>query len=202
VSVKISIGLSLVAISAVILLPVMRQAGSFLVVQHLHKADVIVVLGGDVNDRRYWKGMELLRNGYGRDLLVDAVDQTTMYGHTYAEWAQSFVEETNSGRSESVKVCPIGEDSTIGETKYVQACLADAHAQSVLLVTSDFHTRRAASIFRNRLPMYTWYVAAADDSTQFGARWWTHREWAKRAAEEWQKLLWWNLAERWLPRAS
>jgi uncharacterized SAM-binding protein YcdF (DUF218 family) len=200
--VKASIGLTFVAIGAAVLLPLVRYAGNFLIIEQLHKADVIVVLGGDVNDQRYWKGIDLLRSGYGRELLVDAVDQTTMFGHTYVDWARKFVEETSSGRPEIVKVCPIGEDSTVGETKYIQACLADAHAKSVLLVTSDYHTRRALSIFRNRLPMYAWYVAAAHDPTQFGVRWWTRREWAKRTAEEWQKLLWWDLAERWLLQAS
>ena len=189
-------------IAAAGLFLIARHAADFLVVEHLHKADAIVVLAGDANDRRYWKGIELLRSGYGRELLVDAVDQTTMFGHTYADWARTFVAETNAGQPTNVQVCPIGEDSTVGETKYVQACLSEAHAKSVLLVTSDYHTRRALSIFRNRLPMYTWYVAAADDPTQFGVRWWKRREWAKRATEEWEKLLWWDLAERWLPRAS
>jgi uncharacterized SAM-binding protein YcdF (DUF218 family) len=200
--VKTSIWLSFVAIGAAILLLLGRHAGDFLVVEQLHKADVIVVLGGDVNDQRYWKGFDLLQSGYGRDLLVDAVDNTTIFGHTYADWARKFVEGTSSGHAEIVKVCPIGEDSTIGETKYVQVCLADAQAKSVLLVTSDYHTRRAVSIFRSRLPMYTWYVAAANDPTEFGVRWWTRRQWAKRAAEEWQRLLWWDFAERWLSRAG
>jgi uncharacterized SAM-binding protein YcdF (DUF218 family) len=196
------IGLSLVAMGAVILLPLVRYAGDFLVVEQLHKADVIVVLGGDINDQRYWKGIDLLRSGYGRELFVDAVDQTTIYGRTYADWARKFVEESSLAQPGPVNVCPIGEDSTLGETKYVYACLTRAHAKSVLLVTSDYHSRRALSIFQNRLPMYTWYVAVADDPTQFGARWWTRRQWAKRAVEEWERLLWWNLAERWLSGAS
>lgn len=200
---KTSIGLTLIDIGATILLLLLApHAGSFLVVEHLHKADVIVVLGGDTNDRRYWKGNELLHSGYGRELFVDEMDQEIIFGHTYAEWAQKFVAETDPGQTANVKVCPIGEDSTVGETKYVQACLVDAHAKSVLLVTSDYHTRRALSTFESRLPIYTWYVAAADDPTQFGVRWWTHREWAKRAAEEWERLLWWDLVDRWLVRAS
>jgi uncharacterized SAM-binding protein YcdF (DUF218 family) len=194
-----SIGLAVVAIGVAVLGAL--DVGHFLVIEQLHKADVIVVLAGDVNDRRYWKGIELLREGYGRELFLDAADQTTIFGHSYADLARQFVAETNSGQPANVKVCPIGEDSTVGETKYVRACLADAHAESVLLVTSDFHTRRAMSIFRNRLPMYTWYVAAATDPSQFGERWWAHREWAKTATAEWEKLLWWDLAERW-QRAS
>lgn len=179
-----------------------RYGGTFLVVNELRKADAIVVLGGDVNDRRYWTGIELLHSGYGRELFVDAADQIVTFGHTDAEWARRFIAETNPNSSESVNVCPVGDDSTVGETKYVQACLANTHATSVLLVSSDFHTRRALSIFRNRLPMYTWYVVGADDPTQFGTRWWLHREWAKRTAEEWEKLLWWDCAERWVPASS
>jgi uncharacterized SAM-binding protein YcdF (DUF218 family) len=196
--VKILIRLLVVAIGLAIVLPLVQHSGGFLVVQRLNKADVIVVLGGDLNDRRYWKGIELLQSGYGRELLVDALDQTTIFGHTYADWARRFVAETNSRQLEKVKVCPIGEDSTVGETKYVQACLADANAKSVLLVTSDFHSRRALSTFSSRLPMYGWYVAVASDPAQFNTHWWLQRKWAKTACEEWQKFLWWELVERWL----
>ena len=195
---KVLIRLLVVAIGVAVVSPLVRHSGSFLVVQRLSAADVIVVLGGDLNDRRYWKGIELLQSGYGQKLLVDAVDQTTIFGHTYADWARRFVAETNSHQLENVKVCPIGEDSTVAETKYVQACLADANAKSVLLVTSDFHTRRALSIFSTRLPMYRWYVAAASDPAQFNTHWWQQRKWAKTACVEWQKLMWWELVERWL----
>jgi hypothetical protein len=196
--VKTSIRLLVIAIGLAIVLPLIQHSGDYLVVQRLNQADVIVVLGGDLNDRRYWTGIELLKSGYGRELFLDAVDQTTIFGHTYADWARWFVAETNSGQPEKVKVCPVGGDSTAAETKYVQACLVDTHAKSVLLVTSDFHTRRALSIFSSRLPMYRWYVAAATDPAQFNTHWWLHRKWAKTACAEWQKFLWWELAERWL----
>jgi polysaccharide pyruvyl transferase WcaK-like protein len=89
--VKILIRLLVVAIGLAIVLALVQHSGSFLVVQRLDKADVIVVLGGDLNDRRYWKGIELLQSGYGQELLVDALDQTTIFGHTHADWAQRFL---------------------------------------------------------------------------------------------------------------
>jgi hypothetical protein len=28
-------------------------------------------------------------------------------------------------------------------------------------------------------------------------QWWQHREWAKVNFEEWSKLIWWELVDRW-----
>jgi uncharacterized SAM-binding protein YcdF (DUF218 family) len=190
--------LFIAGIVSLMLLILVQRSGRFLVVQQLQKADVIVVLAGDLNDRRYWTGIQLLQGDYGRELFVDAVDTTVIFGHSYADWARQFVGETTSGPPFQVRVCPIREDSTVGETKYVRECLRGENVKTVLLVTSDYHTRRALSIFQTRLPEYRWHVAAASDPTQFGTRWWQHRQWAKRAAEEWEKLLWWEFVERWL----
>ena len=67
----------------------------------------------------------------------------------------------------------------------------------ILIVTSDFHTRRSLSIFRHEMPGKSFSVAAARDETQFGARWWTHRQWAKTCLDEWLRLFWWNAVDRW-----
>ncbi len=190
------IGTALIAI--VLLISFALHLASFLDVENLRQADAIVVLAGDVNDRRYQKGIELLRAGYGRHMFLDASDDITLYGHTYADWARRFVKENSTNLSDRVQVCPIREDSTVTETKYVAKCLSYLPPGSqVLLVTSDYHTRRALSVFHHRLPSYQWSVAAAHDDTQFGVQWWHHREWAKNAVREWQKLLWWEIIERW-----
>jgi uncharacterized SAM-binding protein YcdF (DUF218 family) len=75
---------------------------------------------------------------------------------------------------------------------------------SVLIVTSDYHTRRAFSIFTARLPHYRWSIADAWEAYAGGApqrmpadNWWRNRRWAKTIAEEWQKLIWWELVDRW-----
>jgi len=65
-------------------------------------------------------------------------------------------------------------------------------------VTSDYHTRRALSVFRKEVPGYSYSVAAASDPVQFGARWWQHRQWAKNNTDEWMRLLWWELVDRWI----
>jgi uncharacterized SAM-binding protein YcdF (DUF218 family) len=182
-------GLVLALICAVLA----RKAADFLVVEQLHKADVIVVLGGDSNDVRYTRGLELLRSGYAPRMFVDESEGNRMFGHTDVELAQRFIAEDPTVAG-NVSVCPTKQNSTDAETKYVEDCVSKG--STVLLVTSNYHTRRAFSIFRTRLPDHTLYIAAAPDP-QFGSRWWEHREWAKTTLTEWQKLLWWELVERW-----
>ena len=195
---RLLVGALLVPVVALAIGAVLHS-GSFLVVENVQKADAILVLAGDVNDRRYQKGIELLREGYGQQTFLDASDDVTIYGHSYADWARQFVSEGPEVVRDRVRVCPIREDSTVAETKYAAKCLSYLPPGSrVLLVTSDYHTRRALSVFTNRLASYRWYVAPASDPTQFGFEWWQHREWAKNEVKEWQKLVWWEAVERWL----
>ena len=68
---------------------------------------------------------------------------------------------------------------------------------SAILVTDDYHTRRALSIFRQLLPQYHWTAGATRNDFLFGQPWWKNREWAKTYLIECQKLLWWELWDRW-----
>jgi hypothetical protein len=107
-----------------IAIPCGLHFGSFLVVENVRRADAILVLAGDVNDRRYQKGIELLRVAYEQQLLVDASEDVTLYGHTYADWARQFVSENSTEVGDPVRVCPIREDSTAVEAKYAATCLS------------------------------------------------------------------------------
>lgn len=174
----------------------LAASGSYLVVDHPQRADVIVVLAGDQNDRRFSKGLELLQRGYAGRMLVDANTDVRAWGHTPAELAAGFI-ATAGGPARQVSVCPNQGDSTFEEAAHVAACLAPLHCRRVLLVTSDYHTRRALSIFSRRMPQYEWSVAAAADDYYFGPAWWKRREWAKTNLSEWMKLVWWQAVERW-----
>jgi len=172
-------------------------AARLLVNDHPEKSDVIVVLAGDSQDQRYRRGMELLRAGYGTRLFLDASSDSSYFGHTPAEYAENFLRQDAGDMASKVSVCPFEEDGTATETLYVARCLGPLHPRSVLLVTSDWHTARARSIFAKRLPQYHWSAAAAHDPRLFGARWWQHREWAKTTFQEWLKVAWWNAVDRW-----
>jgi uncharacterized SAM-binding protein YcdF (DUF218 family) len=172
-------------------------AGRMLVSDHPEKSDVIVVLAGDSQDARYRRGMELLRAGYGKRLFLDASSDSSYFGHTPAEYADAFLKQDAKEMVAQVSVCPFEEDSTDTETRFVAKCLETLHPASVLLVTSDWHTARARSVFMRRLPQYHWSAAAAPDDRIFGTHWWSHREWAKTTFQEWLKVIWWNAIDRW-----
>jgi DUF218 domain len=174
------------------------EPGGQLIVNHPEKSDAVVALAGSEADARYWHGLELLRAGYAPYLLVDA-DDGIIFGHSLADLARAFVARTAGPNAQQVSVCPIEGDSTKDEAPQVNACLQRLQPppRSVLLVTDGYHTRRALSIFRNRLPQYRWSAAAAENPGIFGQPWWKHREWAKTYLTESEKLLWWELFDRW-----
>ena len=179
---------------AVFLVVLATQAGRFLVVDAPLPSDVIVVLAGE-NDRRPRRALELLQQGFGKRVLIDVPADSTIYTFTQLDLAQKYVQSLP--QAAVVSVCPIVGLSTKAETEDVEKCLTRMNAGTVLIVTSEFHTRRALDIFRKELPRRTFSVAAAYDSAQFGTHWWTHRQWAKTVVDEWLRLLWWSAVDRW-----
>ena len=171
-----------------------RHAGSFLVVNDPKPADLILVLGGGNNDLRYWNGVQLMQEGYAPRLILDVFSKAQTFGHSDIELAQDFLQRTTPGQS---TVCPLPENSTYDEARYLEPCLAGLGVKSILVVTSEYHTRRALSILQHRLPQYQFSIYAAPDPYYFGTRWWTHREWAKTTLAEWERYLWWLLVDRW-----
>ena len=83
---------------------------------------------------------------------------------------------------------PIPALSTREEVGGAGGCLRPLGAHSRLLVTSDFHPRRALSSFHREFPDLKVSVAAVYDPTEFGLEWWTDREWAKNTVYEWMRL--------------
>lgn len=174
------------------------QPGGYLVVNDAEKSDAIVVLFGDQVDERYWRALDLLRGGYGHHLLVDA-GPGQIYGQSYLDLAANFIARTAGENASQVSICTIQGDSTKAEAPQVGECLAKLQPppHSVVLVTDDYHTRRALSIFRQRLPQIHWTAGAVHSDFLFGQPWWKNREWAKTYLSECQKLLWWELWDRW-----
>lgn len=170
------------------------SSGTFLVIDEPQKADTILVLAGET-DHRPARALELLKLGYAGRVILDVPASAMIFGSTYLQLAQSW---TNAQpQSNALTVCPIQGLSTKAEAGNASECLRQAGAHSVLLVTSDFHTRRALSVFRKEIPDCTFHVAAAYDPTQFGMQWWRHRQWAKTNVDEWSRLLWWESVDRW-----
>lgn len=158
------------------------------------KSDVIVILAGET-DVRPKLGLELLRRGYAPRLLLDVPAADKVYQWPQTELAQNYVKSLPE--AEAISVCPVYGLSTQAETQDVARCLRNVPAKSILLVTSDYHSRRASTIFRHELPQYNFSIAAASNPTEFGTTWWMRRQWAKTNFDEWTKFAWWELVDRW-----
>ena len=170
------------------------SAGQLLVVDQPASSDVIVVLAGET-DRRPATAVELLSRGYAPRVLLDVPSQARIYEFTQIELAKKYVQSLP--QASSISICPIEGLSTRDESHDVAKCLASEPGDRVLIVTSEFHTRRSLSIFRHEVKGRIFSVAAASDATQFGTRWWTHRQWAKTCLDEWLRVAWWSAVERW-----
>ncbi len=169
------------------------QAARFLVVDNPQKSDAIVVLAGETIARPE-HGLELLRQGMAPRMFIDAETGRIFDSHL-TDIAQKYIDEQLDAKS--IAVCGVISHSTVAETADVDRCIQTLHPHRVLLVTSDYHTRRALAIFSHRLPQYQWSVGAARNPLQFGDAWWTNREWAKVTFDEWTKLVWWETIDRW-----
>jgi len=182
------------ALIALLVLVLAANAGRILVVDAPERSHTIVVLAGET-DRRPTKALELLRQGYARRIVIDVPAGVKIYQFTQTELAQQYMR--GLPEAAAVRICPIVGLSTRDEAHDVKGCLTQEDGNRILLVTSDFHTRRSLSIFRHEIGGKSFAVAAAHDETQFGSRWWAHRQWAKTCFEEWLRLAWWMTVDRW-----
>jgi uncharacterized SAM-binding protein YcdF (DUF218 family) len=169
------------------------QAARWLVVDDPQKSDVLVVLAGETSLRPA-RAIELLHQGMAPRALFDAEAGEQIYDRELTEIAQKYVDSLPEAKS--ITVCGLAGRSTAAETSDVARCLLPLGVHRVLLVTSEFHTRRALMIFSRRLPQYQWNVTAARNPSQVGV-WWRDREWAKVIFDEWTKLIWWEAVDRW-----
>lgn len=188
--------LALLVVVVVAVIVFALNAGRILVVRDLRQADAIVVLNGESN-RRPALGIELLRQGYARRVLLDASSSERVYHLTQAQIAEEYIHTLPPEIAGAVSVCATPALSTLEEAAQTRRCLDAVGAHSVLVVTSEYHSRRALSVFRHVLPDRTSGVAGAVEPQEFGVRWWRHRQWAKTTAAEWTRLLWWECVDRW-----
>jgi hypothetical protein len=169
--------------------------GRFLVVDEPEKSDAILVLAGETYNRPML-ALDLLERGYAPRIVMDVPAAERIYQWTAPELAQRWVQ--GLPQANSISICPIHGLSTRDESHEAQNCIARAGGvHKVLIVTSDFHTRRARSVFQHELPGVEFNMAAAHNPAEFGVLWWRQREWAKTNLYEWMRLIWWELVDRW-----
>jgi uncharacterized SAM-binding protein YcdF (DUF218 family) len=166
---------------------VLGGLGSYLVkAEAPQKADIALVLAGDGDGNRILTAAQLTRRGYVSKVLVSG--PSGMYGHYECDLAIPFA--VKAGYPESYFLHFENDArSTKEEARDAIARLRQLGAHKILLVTSDYHTRRAGKIYRAAAPDLQFIVVAAPDTSFTPDGWWHSRQGEKVAFNEWVKTL-------------
>lgn len=185
---RITLGLAAVVVLALIFHSAILSAlGAYLVdAGPPQKADIAVVLGGDPSGNRILKAAELVRQGFTPKVLVSG--PTGIYDYAECDLEIPFAERR--GYPEAYFIHFEHRARSTGEEADVLVPeLRRLGAKTILLVTSDYHTRRAGRIFRKAAPDLTFDVVAAPDPYFTASGWWKNREGRKTFAIEWMKTV-------------
>ena len=157
-------------------------------------SDAIVVLAGDRRGERMESGINLYKDGYGKKILFWG-------GPLY--WKISLAELALRQLAESG--VPLGdiifseekldEFSTRGEANVNFRLLKENGIRSFILVTSPYHTARAASVYEKLIEpteMKMYVYPSIDTSVRLN-EWWTDRNSAKKVYYELTKRLFYTL---------
>jgi uncharacterized SAM-binding protein YcdF (DUF218 family) len=153
-------------------------------------ADLIVVLAGDYSGNRILAAGDLVRRGFAPKAVVSG--PSGEYGLHETDLAIPFA--VRHGYPESYFIpLPNDDRSTKDEAADVLAALRQRHVRRVDIVTSDYHTRRAGSIYRARVPKLDpgleIHMVAAPDLYFTPEGWWKNREGRKTFLLEWMKTV-------------
>jgi len=165
-------------------------------------ADVLVVLSG--SDRaaqaRREEAMRLFREGRTGNLAISAA-QVRFWGEWVPDLMRRYLErEYGKEQADRAVLCPHNADSTLEEARALRPCLEERGWRSVIVVTSNFHTRRARHIwrqvFKDAPQPVRIFVYGVDDGEFEPRGWWRSRRYAKTFLFESVKLVWTYLVER------
>ena len=150
------------------------------------KADVAVVLSGDGWGHRILTAAQLERDGYVPNVIVSGPDGA--YGNYECDLAIPFA--VRHGYPESYFAhFENHARSTAEEAKVLTTELRRRGYRRVLVVTSDYHTRRASRIFHHLAPDLTLWVISAPDEFFTPDGWWHSREARKIVLTEYEKTV-------------
>ena len=149
-------------------------------------ADYAVVLAGDFFGHRVIEGAELVRQGFVRKALVSG--PKGCYGVAESELAVNFAVKHGYPVDYFVPF-PHSAASTREEAQVVIPELRKLGAHSFLLVTSNYHTRRAGIIFRELSDGLQMHVISVPDEHFRPDSWWRDREAQKTFYMEWSKTV-------------
>lgn len=162
------------------------------------KASAIVVMAGDDSrGSRVEKGIELLQKGYAPILILSG---NKIGWNTYeTEIMEKQVRNAKIPKEEIIAL-ESEADSTISEGYEILKFCKKKKITSILIVTSDYHTRRTAYTFKWLLDSRKIkIIVTGTENLRFQrTRWWKNRTYAKTFFLEMCKLVWYYTAENFL----
>jgi len=182
-----------------------RNAGQWLVNEDEPiTADAIVILMGSVYDR------VLNHQGFSRNLIMV---ETRQFYDDEAMQSSEFRGTSNTGQTrniaislgvnpDSITILPGGATSTRMEATIIREYLADKpDIDTILLVSSAEHTRRASIIFKSafrkaEMPVYV--VSSPSFYSDFNTKkWWRSKNEIKNVVTEYLKMAFFYVFDRW-----
>jgi uncharacterized SAM-binding protein YcdF (DUF218 family) len=175
--------------------PLLRFAGASLVVEDpLEKSDAIIILSDDnFYGDRATRAAELFRQKLAPVVVASGIRLRPNAG--IAELMTHDLIERGVPR-ENILPFPQDADNTREEAQFLQKLVQERNWKSVIVVTSNYHTRRAKYIFGRILAnSVTLRMAAARDADYDPEHWWEHRKSVKRYFNEivGSVVSWWEL---------
>ena len=151
-------------------------------------ADLIVVLGGDFFGRRVVAAAELGLKGYAPHVMISGPDYRAN-GTLYPEGdlATRFLVEKGYPRS-LFWTFSHHEGSTIDEAKVLAPELKRLKARRILIVTSNYHSRRASLVFHALLPFSEVRVIGVPEEAFQPESWWKTQAGRQLVQSEFQKI--------------
>jgi uncharacterized SAM-binding protein YcdF (DUF218 family) len=151
------------------------------------KADAVVVLAGDWLGLRVEKGGDLVREGWAPVALLSGPHQH--YGKSEADLAIEWAERKGYPRKYFEGI-PNLATSTEDEAALMVPEIRKRGVRKILLVTSNYHTRRSGKIWRKAAAgAFEVQVVAAPDKDLVPETWWKTREGRKKIFLEWMKTI-------------
>jgi len=164
--------------------PILRfMAESWIIEDPLDKVDALIVLGDDnFYADRATRGVQLFREG--KALVIVASGRRLRPNAGIAELIEHDLVERGVPKDKIVRFTHDG-DNTLEEAQALAKFVAGKKWHSVIVVTSNYHTRRARYIFRRVFPQGMQVsVASARDGDFDPEHWWEKRKSIKELTRE------------------
>jgi uncharacterized SAM-binding protein YcdF (DUF218 family) len=150
------------------------------------KSDAILVLAGDFTGARARKGAELCRAGFAPVVYLSGPGD--MYGSYESDYELEYLRRLGYP-AEPFHTAHNEAKSTLTEAQALLPTLRANGVRRLMVVTSDYHTRRAGRIYRRLAPDIEILMVGSPYAGFNAARWWHDRESRKTVFFEWSKTI-------------